>query len=197
MPKASQEPSCPSEYRQPSANSMTTDLFHTAQDGHPRAHIASLTMAGSEQQLPGRVRVYIGFVSLLGAIALGVAVSAWDSPDVLKFAGFLVLATLSAGIRFETPRIASGLSLSLLFVLFGIVELTRLGNRRPRRYGHSGAMLLEPKTSGPPWIRSPSISRRLHWRPPQQPGSITRPCCWRIRRAQSSASRCPRLRSSW
>ena len=60
----------------------------------------------------------------MGAIALGVAVSGWESPDLLKFAGFLVLATLSAGIRFEAPGITSGLSLSLLFVLFGIAELT-------------------------------------------------------------------------
>jgi len=81
-------------------------------------------MASAPQQLPGRARFYIGFVSLLGAIALGVAVSGWDSPDLLKFAGFLVLATLSAGIRFQAPGIVSGLSLSLLFVLFGIAELT-------------------------------------------------------------------------
>jgi len=60
----------------------------------------------------------------MGAIALAVAVSAWDSPDLLKFAGFLVLAALSAGIRFDAPGSTSGLSISLLFVLFGIVELT-------------------------------------------------------------------------
>ncbi|HTM11440.1 MAG TPA: HD domain-containing phosphohydrolase [Bryobacteraceae bacterium] len=82
------------------------------------------TMPGAEQQLPGRVRVYIGFLALMSAIALGVAVSGWESPDLLKFAGFLVLATLSAGIHFDAPGISSGLSLNLLFVLFGIAELT-------------------------------------------------------------------------
>jgi len=81
-------------------------------------------MPGAEQQLPGRARLYIGFVALMGAIALGVAASSWESPDLLKFAGFLVLATLSAGIRFDAPGIVSGLSISLLFVLFGIAELT-------------------------------------------------------------------------
>jgi diguanylate cyclase (GGDEF)-like protein/putative nucleotidyltransferase with HDIG domain len=81
-------------------------------------------MPDAKQQLPGRARIYIGFVSLLGALALAVAVSGWESPDLLKFAGFLVLAALSAGVRFEPPGIAGGLSLSLLFVLFGIVELT-------------------------------------------------------------------------
>jgi diguanylate cyclase (GGDEF)-like protein/putative nucleotidyltransferase with HDIG domain len=90
-----------------------------------RVHISRhLTMPGAEQQLPGKARVYIGLVSLLGALALAVAVSGWESPDLLKFAGFLALATLSVGIRFEAPGITSGLPLSLLFVLFGVAELT-------------------------------------------------------------------------
>ena len=86
---------------------MTTNIFKTAHDGLLRADTATLTMAGSEQRIPGSARIYIGFVSLLGALALGVAVSAWDSPDVLKFTGFLVLATLSAGTRIEGRRNAS------------------------------------------------------------------------------------------
>ncbi len=81
-------------------------------------------MPVAEQRLPGRVHIYIGFVTFLGLIALVVAASGWDSPDLLKFAGFLVLATLSAGIRFEAPGVGGELAISLLFVLFGIVELT-------------------------------------------------------------------------
>jgi len=81
-------------------------------------------MPGVEQQLTGRARIFIGFVSLMGALALGTAVAGWESPDLLKFAGFLALATLSVGIRFEAPGITSGLPISLLFVLFGIAELT-------------------------------------------------------------------------
>ncbi|HEV7394637.1 MAG TPA: hypothetical protein VGO08_23580, partial [Burkholderiales bacterium] len=71
-----------------------------------------------------RVRVYIGLVSLMGVVALGLALRSWESSDLLKFAVVLVLATLSAGVRFDAPGIAGGLSLSLLFVLFGITELT-------------------------------------------------------------------------
>src|ERR1700722_13623668 len=90
-----------------------------------RVHVSrQLTMPGVEQQLTGRARIFVGFVSLLGALALGAAVSGWESPDLLKFAGFLALATLSVGIRFEAPGITSGLPISLLFVLFGIAELT-------------------------------------------------------------------------
>ncbi|MDP8988450.1 MAG: diguanylate cyclase [Acidobacteriota bacterium] len=61
---------------------------------------------------------------LLGAIALGQAVVGWNSPDVYKFAGFLAIAVLSCGVRFSVPAVANPLSLSLLFALFGVVELT-------------------------------------------------------------------------
>jgi diguanylate cyclase (GGDEF)-like protein/putative nucleotidyltransferase with HDIG domain len=87
-------------------------------------HVSFQFTMAAEQTLPQRARIFIAFVSFLGAMALGVAASGWESPDLLKFAGFLVLAALSAGIRFEAPGIVSGLSLSLLFVFFGIVELT-------------------------------------------------------------------------
>jgi len=60
----------------------------------------------------------------MGAIALGLAAAAWDCPDVLKFAGFLVIAILSAGIQFNVPGVANPLSLSLPFTLFGVVEFT-------------------------------------------------------------------------
>ena len=110
----------------------------------------------------------------MGALALGVAVSGWDSPDLFKFAGFLALATLSAGIRFEAPGIVSGLPISLLFVLFGIAEFTA-----------SETVVLAAtvtlvqcfwnQKSGPAWSRSPSTSRRSPWRRQSQPGSIIAP----------------------
>ena len=81
-------------------------------------------MIAAEQRLPGRVRAYIGFISLLGVLSLGIAVSGWNSPDLLKFGGFLAVAILSAGIQFNPPGVTSALSLSLLFALFGVVELT-------------------------------------------------------------------------
>lgn len=81
-------------------------------------------MAAAEQQLPGTVRGYIAGLSLAGAIALAMAVAGWDCPDLLKFAGFLAVAILSAGIQFNVPGVTSALSLSLLFSLFGVVELT-------------------------------------------------------------------------
>ena len=77
-----------------------------------------------EPRLPNRVRFYIGILFLLGAVALGQAVVGWNSPDVYKFAGFLAIAVLSCGVRFSVPAVANPLSLSLLFALFGVVELS-------------------------------------------------------------------------
>src|ERR1700730_16086557 len=81
-------------------------------------------MTAKEQRLPDRVRVYIGFILLLGALSLGVALSGWSSPDLLEFGGFLAVAVLSAGIQFNVPGVTSALSLSLLFTFFGVVDLT-------------------------------------------------------------------------
>ena len=81
-------------------------------------------MTAAEQQLPGRVRRYIAGLSLVGALALGMAVAGWDSPDLIKFAAFLAAAILSAGIQVNVPGVTSALSLSLVFSLFGVVELT-------------------------------------------------------------------------
>ena len=77
-----------------------------------------------ESALPTRARIYVAIVSLLGAITVGFAMSGWESPDLLKFAGFLAVATLSCGIELNVPGVVSSLSLTFLFVLFGVVELS-------------------------------------------------------------------------
>src|SRR5579872_4604778 len=76
------------------------------------------------QRLPNRVRVYIGFIFLTGAVSLGIALSGWSSPDLLKFGAFLAVTILSAGIQFNAPGVTSALSPSLLFAFFGVLELT-------------------------------------------------------------------------
>ncbi len=61
---------------------------------------------------------------MAGAISLGVALAGWESPDLLKFAGFLAVAALSAGILLDVPGVTSALPLTFLFVLFGVAELS-------------------------------------------------------------------------
>jgi diguanylate cyclase (GGDEF)-like protein/putative nucleotidyltransferase with HDIG domain len=90
----------------------------------PTCTAALVDMTAEEPRLPNRVRFYIVFLFLVGVVALGQAAVGWNSPDVYKFAGFLAIAVLSCGVRFSVPAVASPLSLSLLFALFGVVELT-------------------------------------------------------------------------
>ena len=48
----------------------------------------------------------------------------WESPDLLKFGGFLLAALCTCGIRVTVPNINGTLSLTFLFVLFGVIDLT-------------------------------------------------------------------------
>jgi diguanylate cyclase (GGDEF)-like protein/putative nucleotidyltransferase with HDIG domain len=75
--------------------------------------------------LPQNALIYIQVTSLLGLIVLGFSLANWDSPDMLKFGGFLTIAILSSGMSISVPGVAGSLALTFLFVLFGIVDLTR------------------------------------------------------------------------
>ncbi len=48
----------------------------------------------------------------------------WKSPDLLKYGGYLAIAILSSGMRISVPGVTGSLSLTFLFVLFGVVDLT-------------------------------------------------------------------------
>ncbi len=74
--------------------------------------------------LPNGARIYIGLVAALGIYFLAMSLANWESPDLLKYAGFLLVATVSSGMRISVPGITGTLSLTFLFVLFGIAELT-------------------------------------------------------------------------
>ncbi|MGD1096951.1 MAG: HD domain-containing phosphohydrolase [Bryobacteraceae bacterium] len=74
--------------------------------------------------LSPRARTYIGLTTVLGLIVLGLAVFNWQSPDLLKFGCFLMVAIFSCGMRISVPGITGTLSLTFLFVLFGVAELT-------------------------------------------------------------------------
>lgn len=74
--------------------------------------------------LPARARIYIGLTTLFGIVVLSLAAFKWESPDLLKYGGFLMVAIFSCGMRISVPGITGTLSLTFLFVLFGVVELT-------------------------------------------------------------------------
>jgi diguanylate cyclase (GGDEF)-like protein/putative nucleotidyltransferase with HDIG domain len=73
---------------------------------------------------PAGARVYSWLTAMTAAVVLAGAVTNWESPDLLKFGGFLLVALCAAGTRIAVPGITGHLSLTFLFILFGIVELT-------------------------------------------------------------------------
>src|SRR5580704_3738136 len=81
-------------------------------------------MGATSQRLPTKARNYIGVITVLGGAVACMALARWESPDLVKFASFLMVAILSCGMRIRVPGITGTLSLTFLFVLFGIVELT-------------------------------------------------------------------------
>src|SRR5882724_210309 len=81
-------------------------------------------MRDAAEPLPQRACLHIGLITVLGTIVLAQAIVQWESPDLLKFGGFLMVAIVSAGMRISIPGVTSSLSLAFLFVLFGIVGLT-------------------------------------------------------------------------
>jgi diguanylate cyclase (GGDEF)-like protein/putative nucleotidyltransferase with HDIG domain len=58
-------------------------------------------------------------------VVLITAAATWESPDLLKYGAFLLVAVFSSGMRLSVPGITGTLSLTFLFVLFGVVELTQ------------------------------------------------------------------------
>src|SRR5271155_1427124 len=81
-------------------------------------------MSATLNPLPTKARSYIGVTTVLGGAVACMALARWESPDLVKFASFLMVAMLSSGMRIRVPGITGTLSLTFLFVLFGIVELT-------------------------------------------------------------------------
>jgi hypothetical protein len=76
------------------------------------------------QPLPSRALLYVRITALLGLIVLGVAIAGWDSPDAYRYLAFFGIAVIASGMRIHVPGLTGSLSLTFLFVLFGLVELT-------------------------------------------------------------------------
>lgn len=81
-------------------------------------------MSSALQPLPTKARSFIGLVTALGVAVFALSCANWESPDLLKFGGFLMVAIFSSGLRIRVPGVTGTLSLTFLFVLFGIIQLT-------------------------------------------------------------------------
>src|SRR5215469_1481003 len=75
--------------------------------------------------LPQKALLYIQATTLLALTLFISSLVNWASDDLLKYSGFLVVALFSSGMKISVPGVPGTLSLSFLFVLFGVVDLTR------------------------------------------------------------------------
>lgn len=89
----------------------------------PALETAAAT-ADAEPAVPIGARRLAIVAALAGAVVLILAIVNWESPDLYKFAGFLGVAVFSSGMHLAVPGVRGTLSLTFLFVLFGVVELT-------------------------------------------------------------------------
>ncbi|MGA1985251.1 MAG: HD domain-containing phosphohydrolase, partial [Candidatus Sulfotelmatobacter sp.] len=60
----------------------------------------------------------------LGMVALGFALSHWQSQDLTRFACYLVVAVLASGLKVQLPGIDGTMSVNFLFILLGVLELS-------------------------------------------------------------------------
>jgi len=77
-----------------------------------------------EQAVPTRAKVFIVLTALVGAFVLLSACQPWHSNDLSKFACYLLIAVLSSTMKVELPGIESTMSVTFLFILLGVIELS-------------------------------------------------------------------------
>ena len=68
--------------------------------------------------------VFIVLTAFAGAAVLGTACLHWHSNDLLKFGCYLLIAVLSSTMKVELPGIESTMSVTFLFILLGVFELS-------------------------------------------------------------------------
>jgi diguanylate cyclase (GGDEF)-like protein/putative nucleotidyltransferase with HDIG domain len=73
--------------------------------------------------MSGKAKLYISLVIVVGGAILVNEMYLWESPDVVRYLCYLVLAVLSSRLKVTLPGIAGTMSLFFIFVLFGIAQL--------------------------------------------------------------------------
>ncbi len=71
-----------------------------------------------------KAKLFISFVITVGGFILANEMYLWESPDILRYLCYLILAVLSSRLKVNLPGIAGTMSLFFIFVLFGIMRLT-------------------------------------------------------------------------
>jgi diguanylate cyclase (GGDEF)-like protein/putative nucleotidyltransferase with HDIG domain len=74
--------------------------------------------------LASKVKLFVVITGILGSSVVATSILGWESVDLLKYAGFLLMAIFSSGMRISVPGMPGTLSLNFVFVLFGLVDLS-------------------------------------------------------------------------
>ncbi len=74
--------------------------------------------------LAAKARLLVLITGILGAFVVVSSLISWESADLLKFTGFLLMAVFSSRLRISVPGMPGTLSLNFVFVLFGLVDLS-------------------------------------------------------------------------
>jgi diguanylate cyclase (GGDEF)-like protein/putative nucleotidyltransferase with HDIG domain len=85
-----------------------------------------LSVPGKEDQFLGWPTVgFIGFQIVLGTLAFAYALMHWRSDDPLRFACYLAVALSASIFKVRLPGIEATMSANFLFILVGIMDLSR------------------------------------------------------------------------
>jgi diguanylate cyclase (GGDEF)-like protein/putative nucleotidyltransferase with HDIG domain len=74
--------------------------------------------------MPPKARIFAALFIAIGAVFIGTAPYPRQSADIPRFCFYLVLASLASGMKVNLPGIPSTLSVSFLFSLIGIAEMS-------------------------------------------------------------------------
>ncbi|HXM40950.1 MAG TPA: hypothetical protein VN924_06835, partial [Bryobacteraceae bacterium] len=74
--------------------------------------------------MPLKARIFAALCIVAGAVLIGTGVYPWQSEDLPRFCFYLVLSSLASGMKVNLPGIPSTMSVSFLFSLIGIVEMS-------------------------------------------------------------------------
>ena len=71
-----------------------------------------------------QTKAFVGVTACFGVVALGYALSHWQSQDLTRFVCYLVVAILASGLKVQLPGIDGTMSVNFLFILLGVMELS-------------------------------------------------------------------------
>ena len=71
-----------------------------------------------------QTNLFVAATSLIGIAVIITAIAHWQSQDLLRFTAYLAIALLTAGLKVVLPGINGTMSVSFLFILLGVLELS-------------------------------------------------------------------------